>query len=201
MKTWLRKSDPKLGGLTYQEKINQYDAHDRLLFEMEHSGFRTISEIVAWDYDDSRFYNAMYEDLIEDVDLVEFRKILGFLGLSGRPLRVAEEAVRRHSLFATPKTGRRSHIRSGAARQWEKEFTREHGTRFLELFGDVLVKLKYEPDNSWVDQLGPRLDAERAVGVVAWTAGGNVEVGGSGRPRKELDLRMKRDFEGRVRVQ
>lgn len=46
-----------------------------------------------------------------------------------------------------------SFMRKGVAGDWKNHFTREAGEVFDKYAGDVLIRLGYEPDNSWVTTL------------------------------------------------
>ena len=43
----------------------------------------------------------------------------------------------------------RSHYRKGQPGDWRNHFTEEHVAAFKEKFGDLVVRLGYEPDNDW----------------------------------------------------
>ena len=43
------------------------------------------------------------------------------------------------------------HVRSGTSNQWKKHLNPELRKRFVELYGDVLIKLGYEENHDWVD--------------------------------------------------
>ncbi|MCW5771994.1 MAG: sulfotransferase domain-containing protein [Rhodospirillaceae bacterium] len=159
---WLHAPNPQFGGLGYAAAIGRLEPEDRLRFEMEHASGNTIRAMAAWNYADARFANLRYEALIGDRALDRFRWLFGFLGLRRHALASALRAVQTESLFsATFEPGddpehrqwATTHVRSGAPRQWEREFTRRLGERFVELFGNALVALGYEPDNGWVEKL------------------------------------------------
>jgi hypothetical protein len=42
-----------------------------------------------------------------------------------------------------------SHFRKGLAGDWKNHFNEQHKKRFKEIYGDLVVKLGYERDNSW----------------------------------------------------
>lgn len=155
---WLHVKRPEFGGLTYQEKINSYATLDeQLLFEMEHAGRRGIEEMLSWEYHQPGFYEARYEDLIQDYDLRKFHDIFAFLGIPGEILPESLRIAYDNSLFSG--NHRRSvHIRSGQPGQWVSYFKSRHRERFRELFGDALTILGYEPDHAWVSD-------ERAGGM------------------------------------
>jgi hypothetical protein len=43
------------------------------------------------------------------------------------------------------------HVRLAEAAQWRRYFTGRYRQRFLELFGDLLIRLGYEKDCDWGD--------------------------------------------------
>ena len=148
--SWLHEPMDEYGGMTYQEKINTYSTPDeQILFEMENSGRVTINEMLDWDYQNPNFMELKYEDLIEDTELAIFHQIFSFLGFPGSAIPSALAVSFNKSLFSG-KAKASVHIRSGKAKQWEKRFTQQHKERFYELFGDGLIKMGYETDNSWV---------------------------------------------------
>lgn len=149
--SWLHKPMKVLGGQTYQQTINSLDtAEEQLLFEMENSGKWGIKEMLRWDYADDRFMNIKYEDLIVDYDLKEFKKIFTFLGFSGSEIPACLECAYNNSLFSG-KVKKSVHVRSGKSSQWKTHFTPQHKQRFVELFGDALIRLGYEEDNRWAE--------------------------------------------------
>ncbi len=158
---WLHIKRDEFGGLTYQEKINSFgSAEDRLLFEMEHSGRVGIEEMAAWDYDDPRFMELKYEDLLQDHDLKLFHDMFTFVGFPGRVIPVALRIAYDGSLFSG-KVRQSTHVRSGASSQWRSHFTARHAARFVELFPGALARLGYEADDSWAHRL--QSDDDRSV--------------------------------------
>ncbi len=149
---WLHIKRPDFGGLTYQEKINSYSSiDDQIAFEMENSGLRNISRMCKWNYDNSKFMEVKYENLILDSDLFLFHRLFTFLGFPGEEipsvLRLAYDA----SIFSG-KVKKSNHVRSGKSGQWRKYFSPSHAARFVELHGDVLIRMGYENDNSWAEK-------------------------------------------------
>lgn len=151
---WLHIPRSDLGGLTYQENLNSLDDDERLYFEMREAGYWTIRTMLEWDYEDDRFFEARYEDLVEADGPALFSEILNFLGISGDGAERSLEVFRQNSLSLTNyvKLGD-SHIRSGRPRQWQTSFRRRHGERFLEIMGDCLSRLGYEQDEKWIERL------------------------------------------------
>jgi hypothetical protein len=146
---WLHVRQAELGGASYAEKINSYRSlEDQILFEMEHIGAQSIREMLDWNYARPNFIEIKYEDLIEDHDLALFRRIFSFLGFPDPSIPELLEIARDGSLFSG-NVGPSTHVRSGRSRQWPEHFTPRHRSRFIELFGDALVRLGYEPDDHW----------------------------------------------------
>jgi hypothetical protein len=146
---WLHRPREDLLGLTYHQAINRAETlEDKISFEMEHAGRRTIEELIAWDYTRPFFCELKYEDLIRDTDLMIFHRAFAFLGFPGSALPGVLAIAYRKSLFSNQlKTS--DHIRSGEVGQWKQYFTRKHKERFCELFGDVLIRLGYEDNDDW----------------------------------------------------
>ena len=56
----------------------------------------------------------------------------------------------------------KSHYRKGQPGDWRHHFTEEHVAAFKEKFGDLVVRLGYEPDSNW--ELVPRTSMEQYNG-------------------------------------
>lgn len=148
---WLLEPSPYLGGRSYREAITALDdPGDRLMFELENAGRVTIDEMLAWPYDRPEFHELRYEALARDVELVHFRRLFRFLGFPEAALPGLLADARRHCLFSG-RVPRSAHVRSGAAGQWRSHFEARHRRRFLECFGDALVRLGYEADDAWAE--------------------------------------------------
>lgn len=146
--SWLHTPREYLGGRTYQEAINSRGTlEDKILFEMENAGRATIDELIRWDYTRPSFYEVKYEDLVLDADLVLFHNIFSFLGFPGSFLPGVLAIAYRSSIFSGQVSS--GHVRSAEAGQWRRYFTRSHNERFLELFGDILIRLGYERGHAW----------------------------------------------------
>ncbi len=147
---WLHVKRERLNGLTYQQALlAKTSLEDKISFEMEALGRTTIQDIINWDYNDARFLNIKYEDLMSDVDLKVFHDIFLYLGLNGGAIPTALYHAYKGSLFSGQVKGF-SHVRSGEARQWERFFSKNNRERFVELFGSSLIDLGYENDHSWI---------------------------------------------------
>lgn len=146
---WLHVRRKEFGGLTYQEKIVSLPSVDeQLLFEMEYHG-DPIWDMVAWSYSNPNFLEVRYEDLRADNSMMLFRRIFTFLGFPAEVIPCLLQIAYDNSLFSG-KVRNSVHVRSGDAGQWRKYFKRTHRARFVELFGDALIRLGYERNNDWV---------------------------------------------------
>ena len=63
---WLHEPRDEFGGVTYQEKLNSLSPDEQFLFDLHGSTSDTLRQILAWRYDDPRFFEATYEQLITD---------------------------------------------------------------------------------------------------------------------------------------
>lgn len=154
---WLHKPNASFGGLTYQGMINSLsDDQSRYLFEMQNSAGRIIRDMRKWNYERPNAIECRYEDLISDPEMSRFGEVLSFLGFEDGELEICREIIRNNSLFGDVQEKNKPHIRSGQARQWEESFNGELAEEFVANFGDVLIELGYEADNSWVDSVKGR---------------------------------------------
>ena len=151
---WANTPRQEFGGRNYRETISALPTdHDKLVFEMKHTGMHTITDMVNWNYKDPDVFEVKYEDLIGDVDYKFFRPMMQFLGFDGEQLDDVLKIVHEHSLFggATPQSASKDpvHVRSGESRQWPKTFTPELKAAFKEIHPDALQKLGYETGSDW----------------------------------------------------
>jgi hypothetical protein len=143
----------EFGGLTYQQAINGLpDDCARYLFEMDHDSKKTLRHMAGWNYSRPDCFELRYEDLMADAEADLFGRAAAHLGFEDDELPTVKELFLKNSLFAgTP--ARSDHIRSGALRQWESAYDRPLAGAFLDRFGDILIRLGYERDDSWVGAL------------------------------------------------
>lgn len=150
---WANAPRPEFGGKNYRETIAALPTdHDKLVFEMKHTGMKSIHDMITWNYQDPDVFEAKYEDLIGDTRFVHFRPMMEFLGFAGADLEAVLEIVRAHSLFggATAESSKDPvHVRSGESRQWPKTFTPELRQAFKEIHPQALQHLGYETGADW----------------------------------------------------
>jgi hypothetical protein len=148
---WLHNPRSRFNGMTYQQKLNSLpDDRARLIWEMDNTGGRTINAMKAWDYSLENSCEMKYEELIGDVDGIEFARVASHLGFDHDEVAICREEFRKRSLFGRKRRSKSVHVRSGMRRQWEGVYDVDLGQIFVEKFGTALVDLGYEPDNSWV---------------------------------------------------
>ena len=165
---WLFVPRAEFGGMDYQTKLNSLATDsERYLFEMANCGQKTLRRMLGWNYRRANGFECKYEDLVQDVDMSLFTRIATHLGFCEDELEVCRDVFWRNAMFGgkARRKGRIHHIRSGEKGQWRTVFDRCLGEEFINRFGDALVKLGYEEDNSWVGCL-PR-NAAALQGVSA----------------------------------
>lgn len=155
---WLLRPDPALGGRTYKEAITALaTTRERYVFELRGSSARNIGTMLDWDARGS--FECRYEDLIRDTDGAVFARGCAHLGFSGTEIDTCRAVFWRHALFGgeaeRARCNKIAHVRSGEAEQWRSVFDRRLGEAFVAQYGDALVRLGYETDDSWLDALPP----------------------------------------------
>jgi len=152
--SWMHIPRKRYEGLSYVQRINSFDTvQEQLLFEMEHIGLLTLRDMYSWNYRNKHFLEVQYENLIDDRELTEFRKVFTFLQKDNSVLAQFHiddllQLAHDNSLFSG-KVNDGGHVRSGEASQWREHFDTKLSQRFVELFGDLLIRLGYEQDHSW----------------------------------------------------
>jgi len=150
---WCRRKRDSFGGRSYQEMLLGLDEEDGLEFEMRHVGLSTYREMMRWTYDDPRFIEVRYEDLVTN-EAETFERIFRHFGLRGEGLERSIEISGRYSFERV--TRRRlgearegSHLRSGKPGQWRSHFTPRLVETCKELYGEGLIRLGYESGEEW----------------------------------------------------
>ena len=151
---WLHAPHPELSGVSYHDKLNSVERDERLLLEMTLVGLNTTQSMLDWNYEDYRFFEARYEDLIEDRNGALFSEILNFFGFKGEILNIGVRAFQENLLSATDYVRPNDpHVLSGRPGRWQSEFTRKDAQHFLDIMGNCLIQLGYEPDDQWINKL------------------------------------------------
>jgi len=155
---WLLRTSAEFGGQTYQAALNACASErERYDFEMRNATSKNIGNMLGWDCTRANSLECHYENLIRDTESQLFLRIAKHLGFSEDERPMCGRVFWRNAIFggkAKVKEERTfAHIRSGEPEQWRGVFDRKLGEAFLAQFGDVLVKLGYEKDDSWLGGL------------------------------------------------
>lgn len=150
---WRLIEPERHAGLTYREYLNTLDPEEGLATEMKRSVYTFLREVTSWNYDDPRFIELRYEDLVQD-ERGWFARVFEHYGLNEEATRIGMEAVeaasfRNRTRREPGQVAERSHLRVGKAGQWKTEFTPAHVRLCKELFGEALIQLGYEKDLDW----------------------------------------------------
>jgi hypothetical protein len=153
---WLHVPRERFGGHSYQDAINALaDDRARCVFEMDNNAGHVTRALTRWNYARPECFEAKYEELMADTDMSLFTRAAAHLGFAGAELETCGQAFWENSLFGGKrrKVAKMKHVSAGGGRQWETVFDRALGEAFVERFGDALIVLGYEPDNTWVGRL------------------------------------------------
>lgn len=149
--SWLHEPIPGYDDLTYQQALQTLPTKfAQYVFEMDNSSASTLRDMARWDYGRANCFEARYEDLRQDTQLVTWRSIMTFLGLDAEEQAIASRRFWQNSLFGGLSRLGNRHVRSGAVAQWRREFTPELATAFLKRFPRALQTLGYETSDAWV---------------------------------------------------
>ena len=147
---WKIKYLESLRGMSYQENLLSMSQGEGLLFEMNNYGAWTIESMMNWNYDRNNILEIKFENLMHDFDDT-FRLIFEFLKFSRSEIKAGSSIASEHDL------GRKSaqdiekmeHVSSTKTTKWKDYFEPDHKEKFINKFGNVLVDLGYEKNNSW----------------------------------------------------
>jgi hypothetical protein len=133
-----------LDGSTYQQTIRALPTmEERLLFEIDHSGGRSIARMAAWDYARPEFVELRYERMIQPAGIRYIRESLDQSGhFEANECELLEKLFKVFSAHGV--VAHKRHIRNPRPSQWKEYFTPAVERRFYERFGGILKKLGYE---------------------------------------------------------
>ena len=141
---WLHKRQDGFAGMTYQEKLNSLGTLDqKLMFEMKHTSARVIKRMNTFN-SQGLFHTYKYEILIEDSDMIEWKRMAGLLDLEDHERDVFLKSIYKNSLFGGKKKAKPgSQIRNGKAMQYLDAQYADFFPQFETLFPGVLRNLGY----------------------------------------------------------
>ena len=82
-------------GMSYQQKLNSLSESDGIKHEMRGRSYNAIMDVYRWNYEDSRFLNLRFEDIVEDFD-GQMSRAFAWLGL---PVDRCLEVAQQHDLM------------------------------------------------------------------------------------------------------
>ena len=151
---WLHEPIPGYDNLSYQCALRRLPTRfAQYVFEMDNSSASTLRDMAAWRYGRSNCFEARYEDLRQDDELVIWRRIMTFFGLDAAGQAMGARRFWQNSLFGGRSRLGNKHVRSGAVGQWRREFTPALAKVFLQRFPGLLQTLGYEASDDWVVDL------------------------------------------------
>lgn len=136
--------------VSYQQHLQSLSLEDGILYELSNVSGRIIEMMGAWDYDDPRFLELRFEDVINN-EKASFERIFSWHGFSDEALETIVNVADARSLARLPSSDSDAkHARPGGSRgQWRDVFTPKIKQVFKEKYGDVLIRLGYATDDSW----------------------------------------------------
>jgi Sulfotransferase domain len=135
--------------ISYKQLLNSVSREEGISLEILRFSQTDMRRMAAWNYDDPRFYEIKYCDLILDEDRI-FYEMFKHYGFTDQAANRCVEIARRLSFRHIAKREEfKRHLRSGRAGQWREEFNDEHKQLLKALHGQDLIKLGYEKDLSW----------------------------------------------------
>jgi hypothetical protein len=151
---WLHEPIPGYDNLTYQRALQKRTTKfEQYVFEMDNSSASTLRDMAGWHYGRANCFEARYEDLRQDTQLVTWQRIMAFLGLDAEEQASGTRRFWQNSLFGGLSRLGNRHVRSGAVAQWRREFTPELAAAFLQRFPRILQSLGYETSDAWALEL------------------------------------------------
>jgi hypothetical protein len=140
----------ELGGakVTYVELLNSRSKSEGLLIEIARLQ-PVCSQLASWDFDDPRFLEMKFEDMMSDGHRVA-NEMFRWWGFRDEDAERATEIIMSRHISQIRKRGLRDpHLRSGMAGQWVEEFDEVHVEAAKTAFGDLLIPMGYEDDLEW----------------------------------------------------
>jgi len=134
-----------------RKKLNELSLNDGLMYEINR-GY-ALHWLRSIEFDNPKIKIVRFEDFIQDnfqviSEIFEFLKIK----ISARQIGNLLEKNSFEKRAGGRKRGEENqnhHFRKGIAGDWKNYFTDEHCKIFNEKWGDLLIQLGYEKDDSW----------------------------------------------------
>lgn len=139
--------------VSYQAHLRSLTQEEGLFYEMTHVSGAMIEHMANWDYQNPAFLELKYEQVIGNEEQT-FQQLFEWYGLGEDQVRlatsIAKKRARTHARPSLRNFLLANHVKSGShVDQWRQYFTPRLKHRFLERFGNALIKLGYETNNAW----------------------------------------------------
>ena len=148
--TWANIPLAEYRGQTYREHLNNISEPEGLAEEIRRMAF-WVPHMASWNFNDDRFYEIRYEEIIKDEERV-FKGMFEHFGFHSKAVEKCLRVCRKYSfrrMVPAASDGKRSHLRSGKSGEWQHHFHEEHRSLFKSLYPGALEALGYEKDDNW----------------------------------------------------
>lgn len=136
-------------GVSYQQRLGELGPEEGLIFEMTHIGGVVIRDMAGWDYSDPRFLELRYETVLGDEPAV-FARAFRWWGFTGLPAWIGRwQAVRFRRARLLRRPGPHHAVPDSRPGHWRDFFSPAVKREFKRRWGEALVQLGYERDDSW----------------------------------------------------
>jgi hypothetical protein len=146
--SWVHVPMAEFDGATYQERLQSFDKHDGLLFEMGRLAGSVFRDMAVWDYGQPDFFELKYEDLLAS-EGERFGELFRSYGFTDAAADRATATALELGVRARSRSGGDTHIRSGQPGEWREHFSADHVDRIKALAGDLILDLGYERTPDW----------------------------------------------------
>ncbi len=150
---WVHDVLPEYGNTSLQKYLNSLPQYEGIMVEIRRGSKRDIRGIKDWDYNNPKFFEIKYENLITRSEET-FRELFEHYGFNDDAMSLALDVADKLHFKnrAKRELGREQkmqHLRSGKPGQWREYFTEAHKNLFKEIHGGLLIRLGYEWNNDW----------------------------------------------------
>jgi hypothetical protein len=142
---WKRKYLDSLGGMSYQDVLNNCNATEGLLFELAHYCAWTLEDIRESQIDDAKILEVRFEDLMDDFENW-MQKVFEHCKLTGEERKFAELESSKENLkkMSDRDLRKNTHIASKRTSKWKEYFDEGLKEKFENLYGDIIRRYGYE---------------------------------------------------------
>lgn len=152
---WLHTPRPGLDGKSYQQHLRSLSSfEEKLIFEMNNSHRANANLMLKWDYDLHNSSEVRYERLMEDNTGVYFSRKIEKLELDEEMNKFLRQSfVKSH--ISNQKVNKNENVPELHVREkktdWRMEFSGSFAEKYNDRYGELIRKLGYESNDSWID--------------------------------------------------